>query len=83
MNYQDTVETLTEFFNYVDTNHDGWITVDEIKQACAVDIDGDGTISQVELDATSLEWVNKIPLIDLDNDTKITLEELIKYNIVN
>lgn len=83
MSYQDTVETLTEFFNYVDTDHDGWITVDEIKQACAVDIDGDGVISEVELDATSLAWINNVPLIDLDKDMKITLEELLKYNIVN
>lgn len=32
---------IVEFFNFVDTDHDGFITIEDIKNACAVDINQD------------------------------------------
>lgn len=42
----DDIETLTLFFDWVDQDKDGYITVSEIKSACEVDVDGDGIISE-------------------------------------
>jgi len=37
------IAVLLEFFNYVDTNHDGFVTVAEIR-AAVTDTNADGTI---------------------------------------
>lgn len=77
----DTIDTLTAFFNFVDTDHDGFITVKEIKAACAVDTDGDGIITEAEMIASAAPWINTyLAQQDLDQDEKITLAELIAFN---
>lgn len=71
---------LVEFFAFVDADKDGFITVDEIKEACKVDIDGDGTISDDEKIQCARIWVNeKLPLQDFDGDGKISLAEMLAY----
>lgn len=77
----DEVSVLTEFFNFVDTNHDGYITVEEIKMACAVDINGDGIISNEEILKGAGVWLNSyLSQQDLDMDAKVSLQELLKFN---
>ena len=76
----DDISVLTEFFNYVDTDHDGFITIAEIRAAVAVDTDADGTISEIEITASALPWVSDLVNQDTDADSKIGLAELITYN---
>lgn len=77
----DIVETLTVFFGWVDTNHDGFISIDEIKEACAVDIDGDGTISDDEKIQSAQQWIHvNLPLQDRSGDSLISLQELLSFN---
>lgn len=53
---QDEMETMTLFFQYLDTDHDGLVSIDEIREACGVDIDGDGVITEVEKTASAAPW---------------------------
>lgn len=77
----EDIEIVTLFFNYVDTDGDGYITVEEIKTACEVDIDGDGDITEEERAACSQVWISDyLGLEDLDEDTRVTLVELLQYN---
>ena len=76
----DDISVITEFFNYVDTDHDGFITISEIRAAVAVDTDADGTISDIEITASALPWVSDLVNQDADVDSKISLVELIAYN---
>ena len=77
----EDVLNLTEFFNYVDDNHDGFITIEEIKKACAVDIDGDGTITETEMLKCAQVWLDSyMKLQDINFDSKLTLDEILKYN---
>lgn len=76
----DDVTTLTTFFQAVDSNHDGYISVAEIKSACRVDTDGDGNITQAEVDASALPWLTDFVNQDLDNNAQISLAELLAYN---
>ena len=72
---------LTEFFNFVDTNHDGFITVEEIKVACGVDINQDGAISEEEMITCARVWLNTyLAIQDINNDTKLSLDEILKFN---
>jgi Ca2+-binding EF-hand superfamily protein len=73
-------QAITDFFNYCDTDHDGYITVEEIRQACGVDLDGNGIIDQSELDTGSAPWLAVINTQDLNGDHKISLQELLAYN---
>jgi Ca2+-binding EF-hand superfamily protein len=74
------VLAIQEFFEFVDTDKDGFITVAEIREACAVDIDGDGTLTEDEKDRCASVWINAIfPIQDLDGDTKLSLAELQAY----
>ncbi len=71
---------IVEFFNFVDTDHDGFITIEEIKNACAVDINQDGTISEDEKLQCARIWIQeKFPLQDLNNDQKVSLNEMLQY----
>jgi hypothetical protein len=71
---------IVEFFNFIDTDHDGFITVDEIKEACAVDIDQNGVITEAEKLQCARVWLqDKLPLQDLNGDQKISLDELLAY----
>lgn len=73
--------TLTEFFNFVDSNHDGFITVDEIKETCGVDINNDGAISEEEMITCARVWLNSyLAIQDTDEDAKLTLHEVLKFN---
>jgi len=72
---------IADFFGFVDTDHDGFITIDELKNACAIDIDGDGVITEYEKYQCARVWITeKLPLQDLNGDQKLTLEELLAYN---
>lgn len=71
---------IIEFFNFVDTDRDGFITVNEIKEACAVDINQDGIVSEDEKIQCARVWLqDRFPLQDLDGDQKISLAELLAY----
>ena len=74
------ISVLTEFFQFVDANKDGFISVDEIKEACKVDIDGDSVITEDEMYRCAKDWIeNVFPLQDLDGDKLVSLEELLAY----
>lgn len=78
---QDMIDTLTMFFNWVDTNQDGFISLEEIKNACAVDLDGNGTIDDSEKLACAKAWIETyLPLQDLDGDSRVSLSELLAFN---
>jgi len=72
---------LTEFFNFVDTDHDGLITMEEIKVACGADINQDGAISEEEMITCARVWLNTyLAIQDINNDTKLSLHEILKFN---
>ena len=72
---------LTEFFTFVDADHDGFITIEEIKEACKVDINKDGSITEDERIQCARVWITeKLPLQDTNNDQKLSLAELLAYN---
>ncbi len=78
---QDDVCTITAFFNYVDTDRDGYVTPDEISAAMAVDLNGDGVISPDELVVAGQEWMtSNFQAQDLNGDQKLSLSELLQYN---
>lgn len=77
----DDIDTITRFFQFVDTDSDGFITIAEIREACAVDLDGDGTISDSEKDACAAPWIQGyLTSEDANGDQRITLPELLQYN---
>ena len=78
---QDMIDTLTTFFAWIDSDHDGFVTIDEIKTACGVDLDGDGVVSEAEKLACAKTWIETyVPLQDLDRDGRISLAELLLFN---
>jgi Ca2+-binding EF-hand superfamily protein len=77
---EENISVLTEFFNFIDSNKDGFISIQEIQDACMVDVDGDDTITQAEIEACAQPWVNRLNVQDLNADTKISLDELLEYN---
>ena len=78
---QDDIETMTLFFEFVDSDHDGYVTMDEIREACAVDIDGDGTITDAEKNASAAPWLGALATSqDMDGDQKLSLAELLQFN---
>jgi Ca2+-binding EF-hand superfamily protein len=81
MSSADKIETLTAFFNWVDANNDGLISVEEIKEACAVDLDGDGVITEAEKIQSARQWIEtNFPLQDANGDQLISLQELLEFN---
>lgn len=77
----DKTETLTDFFNWVDQDHDGFISKSEVNEAMAADIDNDGLISQTEKTESGLKWINSYyDAQDLNADDKISLSELLAFN---
>ena len=76
----DDVDTLSLFFDWVDADRDGLITLAEIKEACAVDLDGDGFITEEEKTACAQAWIAALAQQDVDGDQKLTLDELLTYN---
>ena len=78
---QDDIETMTLFFDFVDSDNDGYVTVDEIREACSVDIDGDGEITDAEKNASAAPWLGALATSqDTDGDQKLTLAELLQFN---
>lgn len=72
---------MTMFFQWMDTDDDGLVSVHEIKEACAVDLDGDGVISEQEKTQCAQTWLGTyLAEQDVDGDAKISLPELLKYN---
>jgi len=77
----DDVSVITEFFYYVDSNRDGFISVAEIKEACAVDINGDGVISEDEKTKCAAAWLGSVFFKeDANQDQRLTLAELLAFN---
>lgn len=77
----EEISTLTEYFYFIDADHDGFITIQEIKVACGVDINQDGTISEEEMYQCARGWLNDyLSQQDKDNDSKVTLHELLQFN---
>ena len=79
---QDTIESVSAFFSYVDADKDGFVTRSEIEKALAVDYNQDGSISNEEQVKAGAQWINNGPFQaqDLNLDDKITLAELLAYN---
>jgi Ca2+-binding EF-hand superfamily protein len=78
---QDDIETMAIFFQWMDTDKDGFVTVDEIKDACAVDLNGDGVITEEEKTQCAQAWLGSyLSQQDVDGDARISLHELLKYN---
>ena len=77
----DIISVITEFFNWVDTDHNGCISIEEIKTACAVDINNDSVISEDERVTCAKPWIEVyLQQQDLDNNQQITLHELLQFN---
>jgi Ca2+-binding EF-hand superfamily protein len=76
----DDVATITEFLNYVDADKSGLITVQEIQDACQVDTNSDGVISQAEIIESARPWMEAFTAQDLNQDQQISLNELLSYN---
>ena len=51
------VSVISEFFAFVDTDRDGFITVDEIREACKVDLNNDGVITDDEKMQCARVWI--------------------------
>lgn len=71
---------LRHFFDWVDQDSDGFITIEEIKQACSVDIDGDGNVIESEKIWSARGWLERFPFQDLDLNQQISFEELLAHN---
>lgn len=76
----DDIDAITRFFNYVDTDNDGYISVSEIRAACGVDINGDGVVSVDEANIGSQPWLDAFVKEDKNGDDKLSLDELLAYN---
>lgn len=77
----DDIAVLTDFFQFVDTDKDGYVSVEEIKDACAVDINGDGVTSEEERITCAKPWLDRfLAQQDTNTDGKISLQELIAFN---
>jgi len=76
----DTISSLQAFFNSVDADGDGFVTIAEIREACAVDINNDGVITDAEKDCTARQWLYDFPLQDTDGDARLSFAELLDYN---
>jgi len=81
---QDNVATITSFFNYVDTNKDGFITTTEINEAMGVDYDGNGHIDEWEKVKAGKEWLDTyFAGQNANSDHRISLAELLQWNANN
>jgi Ca2+-binding EF-hand superfamily protein len=70
----DDIFAITSFFNEVDTDNDGFISVQEINNAMTVTVNG---ITY----NNSQEWLqNYFAAEDFNNDNLISLAELLLYN---
>lgn len=65
-------------FAYVDKDRDGFVSVNEIKAACAVNRDGDGVISDAEKNAGLGGVVQTMAsMAGVDGDQKFSLRDLL------
>lgn len=70
----DDIMTITDFFNQVDTDKDGFISVQEITEAMTV------IVNNITYD-NSQEWLaNYFSAEDFNQDNLISLNELLLYN---
>ena len=84
---QDKIATLTAFFNYVDEDHDGFITPAEIEDAMAVSFPdpvtgvSNGIITEADKEQAGQEWLSVyFGQQDTNHDGKISLQELLAWN---
>jgi hypothetical protein len=78
---QDDINSITAFFNYVDTDQNGLIDVDEINQAMAEDFNQDGVITPDEAVQGGQQWMQSyFNAEDFNKDDKLSLSELLQYN---
>jgi Ca2+-binding EF-hand superfamily protein len=72
---QDDIQSITDFFNFVDTNKDGLISVSEITSTMTV------TDSLGVTHDNSQEWLSVYFIAeDFNHDQLISLSELLQYN---
>jgi Ca2+-binding EF-hand superfamily protein len=77
----DDIYSITCFFNYIDTDHDGFVTRAEIETAMAVDFNKDGVVTTDEKTFAGQQWFNShFSAQDFNADDKITLTELLQWN---
>lgn len=76
---------LAENFDKIDTNHDGFLTRDELQAAhqamarahwAKIDTDGDGKISRAEAQANAPKLYEHFDAVDTDKDGFITPDEM-------
>lgn len=78
---QDEIDTITQFFQYLDVDGDGFVTIAEIREACAVDLNGDGVVTEEEKDMCAQAWLGMyLPKQDINKDQRISLHELLQFN---
>lgn len=78
---QDDIDTISEFFNYVDTDKDGSISKSDIESAMSIDLNKDGVISNDERLSAGVQWFqNNFNLQDLNRNQVLSLTELLKFN---
>ena len=76
----DHIATLTTFFQAVDTNQDGFVSVLEIQAAEAEDLNSDGVITQSEINTCAAPWLAAENVQDLNHDQLLSLAELLQFN---
>ncbi len=79
----DDIACLRTFFDHVDSDGSGKIAFQEIRDACAVDTDGDGTVEDSEIIESARPWLEAFASQDLDSDQLISFQELLAYNAAN
>lgn len=70
----DDITTIIDFFNVVDTNKDGYISVAEITAAMTVIVDN------ITYDNSNQWLANYFSVEDFNQDNFISLDELLLYN---
>lgn len=72
----DDIQTITDFFNFVDTNKDNLVSVSEVINAMTTTDPVTGVVYN-----NSQEWLaNYFVAEDFNHDQLLSLDELLQYN---